>query len=88
MGAAQRDSAASAGAGRRRATKAITASASRMVHTRIAMAPHAKDLSSEVRETADEWTAEFIAALGSWTEEIERPHMSPIVTDATAEPSR
>jgi antitoxin VapB len=31
-----------------------------------------------ILEPADEWTPEFIEALGSWKEEIERPEKRPI----------
>ncbi len=31
-----------------------------------------------ILEPADEWSDEFIAALGSWDEEIERPAQQPI----------
>ena len=31
-----------------------------------------------ILEPADEWSAAFIAALGAWTEEIERPKSRPI----------
>lgn len=31
-----------------------------------------------ILEPADEWTAEFIQSLGSWSEEIERPKRRPI----------
>lgn len=31
-----------------------------------------------ILEPADEWTPEFVKALGSWDEEIERPRATPI----------
>jgi virulence-associated protein VagC len=31
-----------------------------------------------ILERADEWTADFLSALGSWTEEIERPPQRPL----------
>jgi antitoxin VapB len=31
-----------------------------------------------ILEPADEWSEEFLAALGSWDEEIERPPQEPI----------
>lgn len=31
-----------------------------------------------ILEPADEWNAEFVAAIGSWTEKIERPKSRPI----------
>jgi antitoxin VapB len=31
-----------------------------------------------ILEPADEWTSEFVDALGTWTEEIERPATRPI----------
>ena len=31
-----------------------------------------------ILELADEWTPEFVQALGSWSEEIERPKSQPI----------
>ena len=31
-----------------------------------------------ILEPADEWTSDFIDALGSWSEEIERPKARPI----------
>jgi antitoxin VapB len=31
-----------------------------------------------ILEPADEWSEEFLAALGAWKEEIERPHSIPI----------
>lgn len=31
-----------------------------------------------ILEPADEWTTDFVAALGSWREEIERPKKRPI----------
>lgn len=31
-----------------------------------------------ILEPADEWSEEFLAALGSWDEEVERPRQQPI----------
>jgi antitoxin VapB len=31
-----------------------------------------------ILEPADEWSADFLAALGSWNEEIERPRQHPL----------